>query len=171
MSEKELSDDEMAFIEVYLTNGRKAGKAYQTVKETENEDSANSAGSRMLKKVKDTLYFVKKNQEILNNYGFSFKKQLDDLEEIKLRCVEKIPVMTWERDEKGKPVKIQETNGKDEGVWTFDSRGALGAIAEQNKMLGFHKPTVTKLEGTGENGKIELSLGEDFKYFLEAIKK
>ena len=62
--------------------------------------------------------------------------------------------------------------GKDSGIEKFESKDAIAVVNLLKTELG--ESTViskTKLEGAGENGEIELSLGEDFKYFLEAIKK
>ena len=60
----------------------------------------------------------------------------------------------------------------DSGIEKFESKDAIAVVNLLKTELG--ESTViskTKLEGAGENGEIELSLGEDFKYFLEAIKK
>jgi hypothetical protein len=62
--------------------------------------------------------------------------------------------------------------GKNSVIEKFESKDAIAVLNALKTELG-EVTTISKnkLEGTGENGKIELSLGEDFQYFLNAIKK
>ena len=68
--------------------------------------------------------------------------------------------------------KLAELFGGKAEIEKFESKDAIAVLNALKTELG-EVTTITKnkLEGTGENGKIELSLGEDFKYFLNAIKK
>lgn len=61
--------------------------------------------------------------------------------------------------------------GKNSVIEKFESKDAIAVLNALKTELG-EVTTISKnkLEGTGENGKIELSLGEDFQYFLNAIK-
>ena len=62
--------------------------------------------------------------------------------------------------------------GKDSKIEKIETKDAVAVVNLLKTELG-EVTTISKnkLEGTGENGKIELSLGEDFQYFLNAIKK
>lgn len=132
----ELTDTEKAFIEVYLTNGRKAGAAYQAVKDNVSKGSADTLGSKMLKKVQKSSYYIQKNQEILNNYGLSMKKQIERLNAIYERSMEYKMKLEFDPIDKKMVPKVDEDGNM---FFEYDSKGALGAIQEQNKMLGFHK--------------------------------
>jgi phage terminase small subunit len=155
-NEEELSETEKAFIEAFLTNGRKAGPAYQSVKGTENRNSADASGCRMLKKVEKTQYFAKKNQEILTNYGLSMKSQIERLESIYKKSMQGKAKLEFDREAKQMTEVLDEDGNI---VYEYDSRGALGAIQEMNKMVGFHKETAMKLklEGVGKGGEIEIA--------------
>jgi hypothetical protein len=62
--------------------------------------------------------------------------------------------------------------GKDSEIKKFEAKEAILVLNALKTELG-ETTTISKnkIEGAGENGAIELSLGEDFKYFLNAIKK
>jgi len=62
--------------------------------------------------------------------------------------------------------------GKDSKIEKIETKDAVAVVNLLKTELG-EVTTISKnkLEGAGENGKIELSLGEDFQYFLNAIKK
>jgi hypothetical protein len=75
-------------------------------------------------------YISRREKNFAQTLGISTLTILRDLEEIKKRCMSAEPVM-------------EKQNGEwvETGEWKFDSRGAISAIAEQNKMLGNHAPT------------------------------
>ena len=68
--------------------------------------------------------------------------------------------------------KLAQLFGGKAEIEKFESKDAIAVLNALKTELG-EVTTISKnkLEGTGENGKIELSLGEDFQYFLNAIKK
>ena len=68
--------------------------------------------------------------------------------------------------------KLAQLFGGKAEIEKFESKDAIAVLNALKTELG-EVTTISKnkFEGAGENGKIELSLGEDFKYFLNAIKK
>jgi hypothetical protein len=156
-TEEQLTDDEIVFIEAYLHNGFNAGEAYKAISPTCTQSTANSQGSRFTKKLKETQYFRNKLHEIRNNYGLSMKKQIERLNAIYERSMEHKMKLEFDPTTKEMVQKVDE-NG--DMVFEYDSRGALGAIKEQNEMLGFHKATAMKLElsGQGKDGAFELTV-------------
>lgn len=61
---------------------------------------------------------------------------LSNLREILERCMQRAPVMEFDKVEK-RLVQAQDAEGKD--IWVFDARGALGAVA----LLGKHRGMFT----------------------------
>jgi len=82
------------------------------------------------------------------------KFELDAIEilksiiEVRERCMQKKPVMVFDKEEKIYVQKTEEDEyGVDQGVWTFDSNAALKA----NELLGKHLKLFTdKVEHSGE---------------------
>jgi len=70
------------------------------------------------------------------------KIEVDDLwiteqfKEIYNRCMQRIPVMRYDRDA---GQMVQETNEAGEGVWTFDSSGANRALENIAKHIGYYE--------------------------------
>lgn len=149
MNEEDLSLDEIAFIEAYLTNGFNSAEAYRAISPDVTDKSACSQGSRFLKKLKETQYFVNKRQEILNNFGLSMKKQIERLNAIYERSMGQKMKLEFDHEEKRMVPKVDEDGNM---YFEYDSRGALGAIQEMNKMVGFHKETRLKIKHEGPGG-------------------
>ncbi len=149
MNEEQLSEDEISFIELYITNGFNASDAYRALSPDVTEKTAASQGSRFAKKLKETQYFRNRLQEIRNNYGLSMKSQIERLELIYKRSMQGRAKLEFDREEK-RMVEVEDENGNI--VYEYDSRGALGAIQEMNKMVGFHKETALRLKlGNGNS--------------------
>lgn len=130
-----------AFIDnFFFTCKKDPTKAYMAVYEKAKKDTASKLGRELLQKLQKTPYFGQKNEEYSRNCGITFQKQLEDLEEIKTRCMNKQPKMVWERNERGKPELMQKEDEDGNLIWEFDSRGAIASIQELNKMLGYHAP-------------------------------
>lgn len=68
------------------------------------------------------------------------KTEVDDVwiteqfKEVYNRCMQRIPVMVFDRDSKQ---MVQDTDENGEGVWTFDSAGANRALENLAKHIGY----------------------------------
>jgi phage terminase small subunit len=153
LSEKHLTETEKLFCDIYIENGRKATEAYKAMRPEASTKTAGTIGSRWKQKVEKSGYFVEKSREFVENCGLSKKGQVQLLSEIVARSLKGKPKLTF-NTELMEWIEKKDDDGN--VVYEYDPKNVIGAIAEQNKILGFHKPTVTKLEGTGENGKIEI---------------
>lgn len=159
-TEDDLSVDEIIFIEAFLHNGNNATEAYKVISPTSSESNAKSQGSRWLKKCKSTQLFAEKLHEIRNNYGITMKMQIERLNSIYERSMEHKVKLEFDPDQKK---MVQKVDGNGNLVFEYDSRGALGAIKEQNEMLGFHKDSKMK----GIEAKEEIA---QLKKELEVLK-
>lgn len=90
---------------------------------------AEAAASRMLRNVKVSEAIEDHRTKVREKTVLNATSQIDNLEELRLRCMEKEEI----RDSQGNPT----------GVYKFDSRGALGAI----KLIGDHLGMWEKREG------------------------
>lgn len=90
------------------------------------------------------IYKQRLNDNAAETAGLSKVKQLLDLEEIKNRSMQKVPVMIFDKETKEYRQKIDEETG--EGIWEFSANSAISAISEQNKMLGW----------TGSGGSVNI---------------
>ena len=69
---------------------------------------------------------------------------LDRLEEITDRCLQRIPVMYFDKEKKE---YVQEKDADGEGVWTFQAQGANKALESIGRHLGMFNDKLT-LDGT-----------------------
>jgi phage terminase small subunit len=141
MNGKELSEKHKAFVNIYVQNGRNASEAYRTVYGEKEGTVANTLGSRLLKKVDKSAYFVEKCLEIEKNHGVSFSWAIQKNKEILEDALlgDEIP-----------------TNN---GSYTRKDRmAALKGVKQITDLFGWEAVTKAKLEisGTGEGGKIEI---------------
>jgi hypothetical protein len=140
-TDEKLSEKHKSFIDIYLTNGLNAPKAYQAVYPNASKESANTHSQKLLKNVQKTSYFVKKSQEKSEKSQNSYKKNLERLQKL------------YEISLAGDP--IFDKNGNEIGRKKLVGH-AVQVINEINKMEGNHAETKIKLMGTGNNGEIEV---------------
>ena len=99
-------------------------------------ESAYSQASRLLKNVKVKAYIdalrAQKRKEFKAERKLTADSIVDSIIEIRERCTQKVPVMTWDKEGKQYVQKTDEKTG--EGVWQFESASALKA----NDMLMKH---------------------------------
>lgn len=62
-----------------------------------------------------------------------------DLREVRDRCMQRQPVMVYDREAK---CKVQATNERGEGIWQFDSNGACKSIELLGKSRGMFRDVV-----------------------------
>lgn len=153
---KKLTPTETAFVEEYISNRGNATQAmlkvYSDKKGKISYTSAAEKSCKLLKKDNVAHAVEVRRKEILDELKKNTLKQVQDLEEIKGRCMTAKPVMAWDNEEKKQVQKtekiLDKKTGEEKivGVYEFDSKGAISATAEQNKMLGMYADTKPDVE-------------------------
>lgn len=78
---------------------------------------------------------------------------VEGFKEVFNRCMQKVPVMKWDYEEKAMVQATQvNEDGEEVGVWEFDSMGANKAL----EMLGKHLAMFTDKQKS--DGKLEVSV-------------
>jgi phage terminase small subunit len=163
------------FIEEYIANRGNGTQALLTVwkrrgKKMKTYGATAVQASELLKNPKVACVLRKRQQELLEEFKKRTIQQLYDLEEVKERCLTVKPVMVFDPEEKKMIQKMERIKGEDGkerevGVYEFDSRGAIMAIAEQNKMLGLYP----KEEKGSTNIAIVLNTSSETEEVIKAI--
>ena len=156
MTKNKLSEKQKRFVDWYikLANAteaaRKAGYSTKT---------ANRIASQNLTKLVIQEYLQKRRSQYEELLGFNKATLIQDLHQIKTRCMQVEPVLRYDpkaREYKQVTEVVKKTNDKgenliiEEGVYQFDSNGAIKAVETINKMMGYNEPDkiedVTPLE-------------------------
>lgn len=133
-SSKPLSPRHQAFADKVLT-GSSATQAYADVYGCTIK-AAGANGAKLLKNARIAAYLSTKTAIASERAGVSVAYVLENLSEVVERCMQRAPVMVRAADGKGMEQAVD-----DEGrhVWTFDSRGATGALKLLAQHLGMLK--------------------------------
>ncbi len=131
---KQLTPKQEQFCQEYLKdlNATKAAK-----RAGYSDGTAYSQGSRLLKDVEVKARIDEMMSERQNNTKITAEKILKDIEAIRDRCMQGVPVLDDE--------------GNETGVWKFESFAALKACELLGKHLGMFKERVE------HSGKVDLS--------------
>ncbi|MBQ8649152.1 MAG: terminase small subunit [Clostridia bacterium] len=131
--EKQLNKKEREFCEYYLLTGKKGEAA-----EKAGYKNPSVSASRLLRKDKIIAYTraiqKRAREELMIDINWSVLKTL----EIYDRCMQNHPAMEWDYSEH----KMVET-----GEYVFDSKGALGAVKEINRILGIGEDNGQQVDG------------------------
>lgn len=118
-----------------------ATRAYKEVYKVENDNVAAAAGNRMLRNVKVKAEIDKRLIKRANDNGVTADMVLNDLMELKDKCLGRKPIKQTIVLEDGKKIDIEKT--------IFDSNGAKGSL----ELLGKHLKLFTeKQEVSGSLG-------------------
>lgn len=119
-----------AFVREYLIdlNGKQAA-----IRAGYSPKSADVQASCLLANPKVALAVQELKEERAEQAGVDARWVLDNLIEVSQRCMQKVPVMTFDPIEKAM-VQVQDGEGRD--VWQFDSKGANQALQLIGKHLG-----------------------------------
>lgn len=141
MSEKELSEEEKLFCDIYIERTKNKTEVMQILRPHLKDKSAADLASRMWKKVENSRYFAEKSREFVENCGLSKKGQIQLLSEIVARSLKGKPKLQFNAESMSyEPMKDDD----DKIVYEYDPKNVIAAIAEQNKMTGFHKDSRLK---------------------------
>lgn len=144
---KKLTAMQKLFCDCYLIDPKKHG-TNAAIDAGYSVKTATVKASKLLTKVNIQEYINKRKEKIEE---FVEENQITiarKLVEIMDRCMQKVPVMVFDKVTKQ---MVQETDEKTgEGLWTFDANGAKGSINELNKMMGYHSATKIEADVTVE---------------------
>lgn len=156
----ELNEKQKKFCEEYIIdfNGTQAA-----IRAGYSKKSAKAIASENLTKPDIQKYLnelINKRNERLE---FSQDDVMRDLIELKNRCMQKVPVMYFDKKEKEYRQEVDE-NG--EGVWKFDAQGANSALDKLAKHAGFYE-----LDNKQQQAKTEINNIVDEKKIKNVIQK
>ena len=126
----ELEEKQKMFCKEYLVdfNGTQAAIRAGYSKKTANEQA-----SRLLTKVNVQTYLKQLIEKRNERTKITQDEVIADIIEVKNRCMQKVAVLTYDKEEKDY-VQVTDENG--EGVWKFDSQGANKALDMLMKHTG-----------------------------------
>lgn len=133
-----LNDRQKLFVSEYLVSRNATQSA---IKAGYSEKTAYSMGGRLLKKVEIQNLINKKLEKVIAKLDLTPEKILQDIEDIKERCLQGHVVMDKE--------------GNETGEWRFDPGNALKACELQGKHL---KMFTEKVE-VDNSGEITINFG------------
>lgn len=149
------------FADAYLADPElNATRAYMRVYPRSSEAAARRSASDLLTRADIQAYVSERMKERAKRTEISQDFVLQGLKEVALRCMQRIPVMRYDREQKcmvqvTAEVPVGATGEtREEGVWQFDSGGANRSLELIGKHLGVFKdspegtdvPVPTKVE-------------------------
>lgn len=125
--EKLLTDKQKAFVREYMLDKNGTQAAIRAgYKAGKDNHAAAVTASKLMKDPVINAYRRVLQREAFRRLGITLESLCEDLVEIKDRCMQKMPVMEWDRDAH----EYVET-----GEWSFDAKGATKAISELADLL------------------------------------
>lgn len=147
--ERLLTEKQRAFLREYMIekNGTQAAIKAGYKPGKDNHTAAVTA-ARLLKDPVIVACRLAMQKEAFRRMGVTLESVCTELVEIKDRCLQKVPVMEWDRDKR----EYVET-----GEWTFDAKGAIKAISELAELLGLKEQNKGR-----ETVRVELMAAADY---------
>lgn len=161
-----LNDKQKRFCEEYLKdmNGTQAA-----IRAGYSEKTAKSIANENLTKPDIQTYIKELQADVQKRNEISIDEIVQNLIEIKNRCMQNVPVMTYDKVKKDY-VQVQDENGR--GIWKFDAAGALKALDLLMKHLGGYNADNQQKQSTITNNINGFESAEAFtEYFLKMIGK
>lgn len=128
--ERELTPRQLRFVAELEADGNATAAAERA---GYSKRSAASQASRMLKNEKVLAYRRARSRAAFEALGIGAEGIAVRLNEIYNRCMQRIPVMEWDYDQK---------QWVESGEWKFDARGAARALELMGDMQGIFKKGV-----------------------------
>jgi phage terminase small subunit len=126
-----MTEKQKRFVEAYIENpnaaeaARKAGYSPKT---------ADVIGRENLRKPTIAAALSESRQQLAERAQLSAEYVLDGLKEVAERCLQRKPVMVYDKEEKEYVQAADPDTG--EGIWTFQAMGANKALELLGKHLG-----------------------------------
>ncbi|MBQ0037470.1 MAG: terminase small subunit [Clostridiales bacterium] len=125
--EKLLTDKQKQFVREYMTDKNGTQAAIRAgYKAGKDNHAAAVTASKLLHDPVINAYRMELQKEAFRRLGVSLESICAELVEIKDRCLQKIPVMEWDKDTK---------SYKETGEWTFNANGATKALTALADLL------------------------------------
>jgi len=115
-----------------------------------SKKTAGAMGHELLKKPKIMAAVSKRIDEIISKNDEKVAQVIRDLQEIKDRCMEATEVMIFDK-------ALKRMVPHPDGIWTFDSKGAIQAIT----LLGKYLSMFTDKQEVIHKGNIEINIDKD----------
>ena len=163
-----MNDKRLRFVKEYLidrTMTQAAIRAGYAAK------SAYCQGSRLLKNAEVSRMLEEETDKINEKLALKAEYVIDGLREVAERCLQKKPVMEFDRVEK-EMVQAKDDNGND--VWMFDSTGANRAFELLGKHLNLFAPDKELIPSVVNNTNILVLAGmtdEELEAELEKLDR
>ena len=130
-----MTDKQRLFAEEYVANGCKPAEAYMKVyKNCKKERSASANASKLLTNTNISVYVRELQDKLTEKALISAEEIVQDLIEVKNRCMQAVPVMKWDSDKKCYMPSDSE--------YTFDSKGANQALKYLGDTIGLFPKNV-----------------------------
>lgn len=164
-----LTPKQRLFVKEYIID-KNATRAYKAAYNKDLDDNvAAAAGVRLLRNVKVAEEIDKTLTKIEKKCELSATWVLNNLKEVTERCLQKVPVMYYDKEDKCmKQEMMEDENGIDQGVWTFNANGANRALELIGKHLGLF---TEKIESTNTNINAEVTEEEKQKLIDKLLNK
>lgn len=159
-----LSEKQKRFCEEYVKdmNGTQAA-----IRAGYSEKTARSIANENLTKPDIQTYIQELQTNIQKRNAISVDEIVQDLIEVKNRCMQKVPVTKFDKSTKLN-IQVADELGRD--VWQFDAQGALKALDLLMKHLGGYKEDNKQQQSiTNNNISGFASLEDAAKHFKEMI--
>ena len=136
-----LTERERRFAEEYLVDMNGTQAAIRAgYKPGKNNASAAVAATRLLRDAGVRAYRAALIRESVEDQDVSRDSTVLKLLEIYRRCMAAQPVMEWDSEEK---------SWVESGVWRFDAAGALKALGQLTRLMGYDAPQQHEISGAG----------------------
>lgn len=125
-----INDKQKIFCEEYIIDFNATQAA---IRAGYSKKTANRIASENLSKLVIQEYIKELIEKRNKRTQITQDEVIADIIEVKNRCMQKVPVLTYDKEEKDY-VQVTDENG--EGVWKFDSQGATKALDMLMKHTG-----------------------------------
>ena len=141
-----MTDKQRLFAEEYVANGCKPAEAYMKVyKNCKKERSASANASKLLTNTNISAYVRELQDKVTEKALISAEEIIQDLINVKDRCMRAVPVMKWDSD--------QRCYLPSDAEYTFDSKGANQALKQLGDAIGLYTRNVN-LSGKIDGGVV-----------------
>ena len=123
-------------IDEWFINGFNGTKAHQSIYVDYGRDASRNEFPKLLAIPCIIDYVEEKHENIKQSKGITHESLVDDLIEIKERCMQRSPIMKFDSEAK-RMVQAQDEHGNN--VWTFDASNAVKSVVELGKHTGFYE--------------------------------
>lgn len=136
---KYMDDKECKFAEEYLKDMNATQAAIRAgYKAGKDNASASVQGSRLMRDERVRAYRSALIRESVEDLDVTRETVVLQLMEIFRRCMAAVPVLEYDKEAK---------EWVESGTWQFNVKGAVKALEQLSKLMGFEAPTVHKFEG------------------------